>query len=108
MDGAEERLLISDRGCPPDTALVRLMWHASGTAGENERLAPEGDGFQCDRWVRPVLAYRLPRSKSQEGLRQSHDLILSAVRNREGRVEAALSGGATSIHPVADACVSKR
>jgi hypothetical protein len=29
-----------------------------GTAGENERLAPGGDGFQVGRRVRPVLLIR--------------------------------------------------
>jgi hypothetical protein len=32
----------SDRGCPLDTGVVRLMWHANGTTGE-ERLGAGGE-----------------------------------------------------------------
>ena len=37
----------SDRGCPLDTGLVRLMWHGGGTA-RRTWLAPDGDGSTVD------------------------------------------------------------
>jgi hypothetical protein len=35
----------SDRDCPLVTAGDRCLWHAGGTADENDHLAPGGDGF---------------------------------------------------------------
>jgi hypothetical protein len=60
----------SDRDCPLDTAGDRCLWHAGGTAGENNVLAPGGAGSEVACRVRPVLGdYRLV-GKSSEGSRQ--------------------------------------
>src|SRR4029453_14257307 len=42
------RVREDDRGCPLDTGVVRPMWHAGGTAGEDQRGTPprsrQGEG----------------------------------------------------------------
>jgi hypothetical protein len=47
-------VVSSDRGCPLDTAGDRCLWHAGGTAGENDegRTWPRRPRLDC--WVRPV------------------------------------------------------
>jgi hypothetical protein len=46
----------SDRDCPPDTAGDRCLWHAGGTAGDNDdRSQLVTTGFQLVRRVRPIL-----------------------------------------------------
>jgi hypothetical protein len=60
-----------DRDCPLDTARARCLWHADGTAGENNAAPqPYGDGSQLDRRVRPVLGDHRPAGKCPEGSRQ--------------------------------------
>ena len=61
----------NDRDCPLDTARARCLWHAGGTAGENDGApAPGGDGSQLDRMVRTVLGDSRLVGKSPEGSRQ--------------------------------------
>jgi hypothetical protein len=48
-----QRPSASDRDCPLDTARARCLWHAGGTADENDHLARGGDGSQLVRRVRP-------------------------------------------------------
>jgi hypothetical protein len=45
----------NDRGCPLDTARARSLWHAGGTAGEDDVAAPGGDGSHLSPSGRPVL-----------------------------------------------------
>ena len=45
----------SDRGCPLGTVVDRPMWHASGTAGENEVGSASPRRAQLGQWARPVL-----------------------------------------------------
>ena len=65
----------SDRGCPVDTAGVRCLWHADGTAGENDDAPTWRDGSQLDRRVRPVLGDHLPRwqasARTERGIRRA-------------------------------------
>jgi hypothetical protein len=63
----------SDRGCPLDTVVVRLMWHASGTVGEN------GDGSHLtatatsSSWgLGPTSATHRIDGKPPEEVRQNH------------------------------------
>jgi hypothetical protein len=49
-----------DRGCPSDTELVRLMWHAGGTASEEDAVrSPMAMASALPR-VRPILGDHLP------------------------------------------------
>jgi hypothetical protein len=43
----------SDRDCPPDTAGDRCLWHAGGTAGENDSARTWPLRLQLDCLVRP-------------------------------------------------------
>jgi hypothetical protein len=43
----------TDHGCPADTVRDRCLWHASGTAGENDEGRTGGDGSQLGQTVRP-------------------------------------------------------
>jgi hypothetical protein len=55
-----QRSSRSDRGCPLDTARDRCLWHAGGTAGENDDAGTWRQQFQLGQWVRPVSGdYRL-------------------------------------------------
>jgi hypothetical protein len=63
------------RGCPLDTAHARCLWHAEGTAGEDEAASGRaGSGHQLDRWARPVLGDRPSRWRAagqRAGLEQA-------------------------------------
>jgi len=41
-----KRTSSSDRDCPVDTAHAHCLWHAGGTAGENDEARTCGDGSQ--------------------------------------------------------------
>ena len=41
---SSSRLREVDRGCPLGTVRARLMWHASGTAGEDTPVGPRSRG----------------------------------------------------------------
>jgi hypothetical protein len=90
----------NDRGCPLRTARDRCLWHAGGTAGENDHLTRGGDGSQLVQRLRPVLGdHRLvgkPRmrrgsscgpvwSRTPPALRSSATRDRSAGRARQGR-----------------------
>ena len=65
---AAHRPTTSDRGCPLDTAGDRCLWHAGGTAGQNDAFPAGGDGSQLDRRARPVLSDPSPRGQEPGGL----------------------------------------
>jgi hypothetical protein len=50
-----QRPSASDRDCPLDTVRARCLWHAGGTADENDHLARGGNGSQLVQSVMPVL-----------------------------------------------------
>jgi hypothetical protein len=60
----------SDRDCPPDTAGDRCLWHAGGTAGENDSARTWPLRLQLDCLVRPDLGDHRLVGKSPEGSRQ--------------------------------------
>src|SRR5829696_1053289 len=43
-----------DRDCPLDTARDRCLWHAGGTAGEDDDASPDGDGSSSARGGDPA------------------------------------------------------
>jgi hypothetical protein len=58
----------SDRGCPLDTVGDRCLWHAGGTAGQNDAFPAGGDGSQFDRRARSVFGDPSPRGQEPGGL----------------------------------------
>ena len=60
----------SNRGCPLDTAGDRCLWHAGGTAGENDDAPTWRRRLPAGRRVRPVLGDHRLVGKSPEGSRQ--------------------------------------
>jgi hypothetical protein len=60
----------SDRDCPLDTAGDRGLWHAGGTAGENEAARTDGNGSQLVCRVRPVIGRHCLVGKRPEDVRQ--------------------------------------
>jgi hypothetical protein len=60
----------SDRDCPLDAAGDRCLWHARGTAGENEAARTDGNGSQLVCRVRPVIGYHCLVGKRPEDVRQ--------------------------------------
>jgi hypothetical protein len=91
----EERLAaryrehVSDRGCPSGTELVRLMWHAGGTASEDDAVrSPMAMASALPR-VRPILRDHLPCWQATIGVRQ---LRCERIRLRAYRKQLAAQG----------------
>jgi hypothetical protein len=59
-----------DRECPPDTARDRYLWHAGGTADENDDARASRYGSQLGWRVRPVLGDHRLVGKRPKGSRQ--------------------------------------
>src|SRR5215211_5936399 len=60
----------SDRGCPLDTARDRCLWHAGGTAGENDDASPWWRWLQLGQRGRPAPGDHRLAAMSPKGPRQ--------------------------------------
>jgi hypothetical protein len=62
----------SDRDYPLDIAGDRCLWHAGGTAGENDEVATWWRRLPARPTAGPVFGDCRPVGKSPEGSRQLH------------------------------------
>jgi hypothetical protein len=69
-DAQPQRPASSDRECPLDTAGVRCLWHAGGTAGENDNAPTRRQRLPAGLEARLVLGDQCIVGKSPKGSRQ--------------------------------------
>ena len=62
-----------DRDCPLDTARDRCLWHAGGTAGQNDDAPTWRQSSQLDPRVRPFLGEPSSWARVRKGSRQLVD-----------------------------------
>jgi hypothetical protein len=87
----------SDRNCPLDTARDRCLWHAGGTAGENDDVRTWRDGSQLDRTVRSVLRdqplrWQEPGGFAAAGWGDSNSMSLASSTRGQEAIGSATCG----------------